>query len=580
MAQQVRKTELVVVPGNKRLNDLKSSRDFSSIFWIVMVVILLVLIGLPLFWLLYRSFSLPKDGGLTLNNYIEAFTTQRNLEAIQNSLILATSVGVVSVLIGVPLAWAVTRTNMPLRGLMRILVLVGFTTPPFLGGVAWMLLAGPNSGELNKWFTSLTGAEKGPLNIYSMAGAVFVVSIYSYQYTFLLVSSALELVSSEMEDAATVLGAGTFTTTIRVTIPLVLPSIISGFILSFLEALALFGSPTLLLVPARTPIITTQIWQMFQFPPNIELASAFALPLLGLTALLLWFQRRLLARKNFTSLTGKGGQKRTLNIGPWRWFFLGFCLLVSTLSLFLPFFILLRASLSKAWGKPFESSNLTLQWYDDVLFKQPYTSLSIQNSLLFSAGAATAAMVLGIAIAYIVNRQLIRGWRILSFVAIAPLVIPGIVIAIGIFSAYSRPPIVLYGTAFILIVAYTTRFLPMAFSNSSDIFKSINPEMEQAARNLGSTQLGTVTKITVPLVKRALMGGWMLVFILAIRELSCAILLFSTNTQVMPTVLFEMVNEGSFERVAALGVVMLVIIFAIVGIGYKIIGRDFLVDKR
>ncbi len=579
MAEQVRKSTIAPT-AEKRKNELRKGRDFSAFFWLLMVAILLVLVGLPIFYLLYRSFSLPKDGGFTLNNYVEAFTNSRYLESIKNSLILATSVGVVSTLIGVPLAWAITRTNMPLRGLMRLLVLVGFTTPPFLGGIAWMLLAGPNSGELNKWIMGLTGAEKGPINIYTMAGAVFVVSIYSYQYTFLLVSSALDLVSSEMEDAAMVLGAGTFKTTIKVTIPLVMPSIISGFILSFLEALALFGSPTLLLIPARTPIITSEIWQMFQAPANIELASAFSLPLLGLTALLLWFQRRLLAKRNFTSLTGKGGAKRTLDIRGWRWAFLGFCLFMSTLSLFLPFFILLRASLSKAWGRPLESSNLTLQWYDDVLFKQPYTSLSIQNSLLYSAGAATLAMFIGIAIAYIVNRQLVRGWRLLSFVAILPLVIPGIVIAIGIFSAYSRPPLVLYGTAFILIVAFTTRFMPMAFSNSSDIFKSINPEMEQAARNLGSSQVGTVVRITVPLVKRALMGGWMLVFILAMRELSCAILLFSTNTQVMPTVLFEMVNEGSFERVAAIGVVMLLIIFAVVAVGYKVIGKDFLVDKR
>ncbi len=579
MAEQVQKPVGSVAPG-QRVGKLRSGRDFSPIFWIAMVGVLVVLMGLPLFWLLVRSFSLPKEAGVTLENYTTVFTTPRYLQAIWNSLLLASGSAALSVLIGVPMAWAIVRTNMPLRGLMRILLLVAFTTPPFLGGIAWMLLASPNSGWLNKLWLEWFGGEKGPFNVFSLGGAIFVVGIYSYPYTFLLVSSALEFVSSELEDAAQVLGAGTFQTTVKITLPLVWPSILSGFILAFLEALALFGSPTLLLIPARTPIITTEIWQMFQFPPNIELASAFAMPLLLITAFLLWLQRKLLAKRNYTTVTGKGGQKRTLDLGPWRWVFLGFCLLVSSFSLFLPFIMLIRTSLSKAWGKPFEGSNLTLQWFEDVLFKQPYTSLSIQNTLLFSAGAATFAMFIGISIAYIVNRKLIRGSRFLGFLVMTPLVIPGIVIAIGIFIAYSRPPLVLYGTGLILIVAYTTRFLPMAYSNSSDIFKSINPELEMAARNLGSNQLETVRKITVPLVKRGLVGGWILVFILAVRELSCAILLFSTNTQVMPTVLFEMVNEGSYERVAALGVVMLLLIFAVVGLAYRLLGRDFMLDKR
>ncbi len=579
MAQELSKT-IGLPKAKKPENELRGGRDFSALFWVLMVGILLILIGLPMYWLVFRSFSLPNEGGFTLKNYANVFSNPRYLEAVKNSLLLATGAAVLSVGIGVPMAWAVARTNMPLRGLMRILLLVAFTTPPFLGGVAWVLLAGPNSGELNKWFISLTGAEKGPFNVYSLVGAIFVVGIYSYPYTFLMVSSALDFVSSELEDAATVLGAGTFRTTFRITLPLVLPSIISGFLLSFLEALSLFGSPTLLLIPARTSIITTEMWQSFQYPANVEQASAFALPLLVLTGFLLWVQRRLLAKRNYTTLTGKGGQKRPIDLGLWKWAFLGFCVFVLMLSLGLPFFILLRASLSKAWGRPFEFTNATLQWYDDVLFKEPTTALSIQNSLLYSAGAATLAMILGIAIAYIVNRQLIRGWRILSFIVLIPLVIPGIVIAIGIFSAYSHPPFALYGTGAILIVAYTTRFLPMSFSNSNDIFKSVNPELELAARNLGSTQLATVRRITVPLVKRGLVGGWLLVFILAMRELSCAILLYSTNTQVMPTVLFEMVNEGSFERVAALGVVMLAIIFLVVGLAYRLLGRDFMLDKR
>lgn len=570
-----------LAPGSppRKIGKLKGKRNYSPIFWAIMIAILIVLIGLPVFWLIVRSLSIPEVGGWTLQNYIKVLQSSRLLQAVGNSLILATGAGMMSVAIGVPMAWMITRTNIPLRGLLRTLLLVAFTTPHFLGGIAWILLAAPNSGWLNRVFTGITGAAQGPLNIYSMWGAIFVVGIYSYPYAFLLTSSALEFVSSELEDAATILGAGKFTTMFRITLPLVLPSILSGFLLSFLEAIALFGSPTLILVPARVPIITTEIWQQFQFPPNVELASAFSMLLIVITLVLLWVQRRLLANKGYTTLTGKGGRKRLIDTGHWRWAFLGFCLLVSTLSLFLPFYMLLRTSLSKAWGQPFLPSNMTLQWYEDVLFRLPFTRLSIVNTLTYSAAAALFAMVIGISIAYIVTHRLVKGWRILGFLPMIPLAIPGIVIAVGIFAAYSRPPIVLFGTGLILIVAYTTRFVPIAFSNASDIFKSINPEMELAARNLGATQIQTVQQITVPLVKRGLIGGFILVFILSVRELSCAILLFSNHTQVMATVLFDLVNEGSFERVAALGVVMLVLVFGAVGLAYRLLGEDFMLEK-
>lgn len=554
--------------------------DLSPVFWIGFLLILLMLIGLPGFWLIYRSFTQANTGVFTLGNYVEVFNNPRFRTAFLNSLILATGSGLLSVLIGVPLAWIVTRTTMPLRGLMRSLLLVAFAIPTFLGGIAWVLLAAPNAGWLNRIYIGLTRAEQGFLNIHSMLGAIFVVGLYSFQYVFLMVSSALEFVSSELEDAAQILGAGPFKTTFKVTLPLVLPSIISGFILAFLEAIALFGSPTVILIPARVSIITTEIWQQFQYPANVELASAFALCLVLMTVALLGIQRRLLARKGYTTLTGKAGRKRLLDLGPvWNGAFLGFCGLIATLSLLLPVYVLGRTALSRSWGQPLNGANLTLQWFEDVLFKQPFTMVAIRNTLVYGAVAATFAMLVGIVVAYLVNRRLVRLHRLLGFLPMIPLAIPGIVIAVAIFSAYSRPPLVLYGTAMMLIVAFTTRFLPIAFSNSGNIFKSINPELELAARNLGATQIETVQKVTVPLVKRGLISGWILVFILSIRELSCAILLYTNRTQVISTALFQLVTEGSYERVAALGIVMLGIVFATIGITYKLLGKDFMLEQ-
>jgi iron(III) transport system permease protein len=562
------------------LRQLRRKVDLSPVFWIGFILVLLVLIGLPGFWLIYRSFTQVNTGVFTLSHYAEVFSNPRFRTALMNSLILATGSGLLSVFVGVPLAWIITRTNMPLRGLMRALLLVAFSIPTFLGGIAWILLAAPNAGWLNRIYMGLTGAESGVLNIHSMLGAIFVVGLYSFQYVFLMVSSALEFISSELEDAAQVLGAGTFRTMFKITLPLVMPSIVSGFILSFLEAIALFGSPTIILIPARVSIVTTEIWQQFQFPPNVELASAFALCLVFMTIALLWVQRQLLVRKGYTTLTGKAGRKRLVDLGPvWNGGFLVFCGAIATLSLFLPVYVLGRTALSKSWGRPLDASNLTLQWFEDVLFKQPFTTTAIKNTLIYAGVAATFAMAIGIVVAYLVNRKLVRFHQFLGFLPMIPLAIPGIVIAVAIFSAYSRPPLVLYGTALMLIVAFTTRFLPIAFSNSGNIFKSINPELELAARNLGATQIETVQKVTVPLVKRGLISGWILVFILSIRELSCAILLYTNRTQVISTALFQLVTEGSYERVAALGIVMLGIVFVTIGVAYRLLGKDFMLEQ-
>lgn len=556
----------------------KQSYDVSLIIWLVFIAILLILIGLPIFWLIGNSLFSPESGSISLVNYQTVSIEPRYPEAIYNSLILASGSSLLSLLLGVPTAWIISRTDVPLRSLLRSLLLLVFAMPPFLSAIAWILLIAPNSGWLNRIYISLTGAETGIFNAYSMGGAIFVIGLSTYPYVFLLTSSALDVVNSELEDAATILGANNSQMTAKITLPLVAPAIIAGGILSFLEAIALFGSPSLLLIPARINVITTEIWQLFQYPPKIELACAFSLCLVSITAVLVWLQRSLTARKDYAVITGKVGRKRLLKLGLGRWLALGFCLIVCSFSLFLPVVMLLRTALSQSWGRPFGLDNFTWKWFGEVLSNSS-TSLAIKNSFLFSAIAATMAMAIALVIAYLVSRRLVPWHRVLGFLPMLPIAIPGVVIAVGIFAAYTRPPFILYGTATIMIVAFTTRFLPVAFTNANTAVISINPELELAARNLGATSATTVQKVVFPLVKRGLISGWILVFILSIRELSCAILLFTLNTQVMSTALFELVSESSYERLSALAIIMLAIVFSIVLLAYRFLGKDFLLEK-
>jgi iron(III) transport system permease protein len=554
--------------------------DKSFWIWLLAIVVLVFLVVNPLLRLLLVSFQQP-DGAFTLANYVTAYSRARYVDALVNSLVLGVSAASLGLVFGVPLAWAVSRTDMPAKGLVWISILGTFIIPPYLGAVGWILLAGPNAGWLNRLFVELAGSAKGPFNIYSMPGLVLVTACYSFPYVFVFTKSALDLVSSEMEDAANILGSGNLRTTLSITLPLVLPAILAAFILVFLEAIALFGSPALLALPGRFHVVTTQLWQFFEYPPQVGVAAAYAMPLLCITIFLFWLQRRITHRKGYVSLTGKGGERRPIPLGRWKWPMLGFCLAVCTLSFFMPMVVICQAALAKAWGRGFSLDNLTLNNLYFTLFENTLTRNATIHTFVYAGTASLIAVLLALCVAYIVNRELVGKTvaNVLSFLTMAPFVIPGIVLAIGFYAAYTRPPLLLYGTAWILILAYATRFLPIAFANSNAAIRSINPELEDAVRILGGTRFTAIRRVVAPLLKRSLAGAFLLVFIPGTRELSSAIFLYSINTQVLSVLLFDKSDEGNFEMLAAIGLVLVFITVALILIGFRLMGRDFMLRR-
>jgi len=565
------------VPLARRWRDL----DRSAWIWLLAIAVLLLLVVNPLLRLVVVSFQSPDGGAFTLGNYVAAYSRSRYVEALGHSLVLGLSAATLCLLFGVPLAWALSRTDMPAKGLVWVSILGTFIIPPSLGAVGWILLAGPNAGWLNRVAVALTGADKGPFNVYSMPGLVLVTACYSFPYVFMFAKSALDLVSSEMEDAAHILGAGTVRTTRSITLPLVLPALLGAFILVFLEAIALFGSPALIALPGRFHVVTTQLWQFFEYPPRVGVAAAYAMPLLCVTVLLFWVQRRITHRKGYVSLTGKGGERRPIRLGRWRWALLGYCLLVCTLSFFMPMVVVCQAAFAKAWGRGFSLDNLTLRNLQFTLFENPLTRTATLHTFVYAGTAAFIAVVLALVVAYVVNREIVgrRVGQALSFLTMAPFVIPGIVLAIGFYAAYTHPPLLLYGTAWILILAFATRFLPIAYANSSASIRSVNPELEDAVRILGGSRLTAVRRVVLPLLKRSLAGAFILVFIPGTRELSSAIFLYSINTQVLSVLLFDKSDEGNFEMLASIGLVLVVITVVLILAGFRLLGRDFMLRR-
>ena len=551
-----------------------SGIDRALPVWIGAGLVLLVLMVLPLGWLV--SISVGGEGGVTLAHYRRVFGDPAMQRALGNTLVLAFWVGLASVAVGAPLAWLTVRTDVPGRGLIRALVMASFVTPPFLGAFAWVMLAGPNAGVLNVLWRRLTGAEEALANIFSMSGLVFVVTMYTFPYVYILIANTLALIASDLEEAASILGGGRLMVALTITLPLVAPAIVSGFILSVLQALALFGSPAILALPAGFHVITTQIWSLFHFPPKVEMAAAFSIPLLLATALLLLVQKKLLGRRGYAAVGGKGGQRRRIALGLWRYpAFLG-CLAVMACAIFLPYGVLAKAAVSRAWAQPLTWDNVTLANFSFTFFEYSATQAAIVNTLELGVMTACAGTGLVALLSYIAHRRLVVGHQVVAFLALSPIVVPGVVLAVALFIAYTRPPLVLYGTLWILFIAYLTKEIPVGYAQSDATFRAIPPELEDAGRILGAGRLRILRDVTAPLARSGLIAAWCFIFIGVIRELSASIILFTPNTRVMSVVIFDLKEEGQFGAIAVLGLVMLVLTFATVVLVQAALGRDVL----
>jgi iron(III) transport system permease protein len=546
--------------------------DSTMPVWIGASVLLVFLMALPL-GAIFKS-SLWNQAGLTFRNYLEVFTNPAFLTAIWNTLIISSSVGLLAVIVGGLLGWLVTRTDLPWKKTVRALVMASFVTPPFLGAFAWTLLAGPNAGILNKFYRFLTGSESALFNVFTMQGLIFVMALYSFPYAFSMIANVCELISSELEDAAVILGADKFRTAWTITLPLALPALLSGFIVAFLHSLSLFGAPAILGLPAGVHTITTQIWTLFQYPPRLDLAAAFSVPLLLATMVLIAVQKKILGRRGYSTVGGKGGQKRVVRLGWCRIPVFVLVVMVLSCSIFLPYWILLKAAFAKAWALPLEWENFTLGNFSYVLFQYSDTQQAIINTFKLGILTATAGTLVATLIAYITHRNILRGARFLSFFALAPLVIPGIVLAVGLFIVYTQPPLVLYGTVWIMFVAFLTKEMPIGFSQAESTFKSIHPELEDAGRILGANRLLTLKDVTVPLARSGLIAAWCFIFIGVIRELSAAILLFAPSSKVISVVIFDLKEEGQVGAISVLGILLLVVSFVIILTVQRLLGRD------
>jgi len=526
--------------------------------------VLLLLAYLVLFPSVVLMLESVRDaaGRWTVAWYVQVYSTGGNYQALVNSLMVGAGSAAFATLLGTLLAWIVTRTDTPCRTLLEVAALVPFICPPFIGALAWTLLGSPNTGLLNQWARKLSGIERF-MNIYSLGGMVLVIGLYTAPFVLLIVGGALRSMDASMEEASMMAGAGQAATTVLVTLPMVAPAILAGAFLAFVLALEQFGVPAVLGLPARIPVLTTKIWTTIsEYPPQYGQGAALCVVLLLLTVVGVLLQRQLLQRRRFTTVTGKGAHPRLVRLGGLRFLALGLGVVYLVAAMVLPMGVLILASFRSVWTQQLAWSQLTLGNYGYILVQYPLSRLAMTNSILLGAGGATLGILLAAIVSFLTLRARLPGHLALGQLAMLPLAFPGTVLAYGMLRAWIQPPLVLYGTMWILLAAYVGRYLPYGVQSTSSSLAQIHPELEESSLMSGASWPATFRFITIPLLRSGVLAGWILLFVSFLRELSASVLLYTPKQVVLSVALFDLWASGDIGYLAALSVLMIAVAVA------------------
>ncbi|MCK0209782.1 iron ABC transporter permease [Starkeya koreensis] len=526
------------------------------------IFILLALIAYPLALLIGYS-VIDAQGNLTFDTFEKAFNRRGMWAATVNSTMLVGLVTAGACALGIPLAWIVARTDAPGKILVTLAAGISFVIPSFISVVSWIFLAAPNSGYLNKLAVEYLGFTQAPFNIMSFGGLVFIEIIGVYPLVFFAVSAALNNVDASNEQAARVLGAGRLRTTLTITLPLVRPAILSAVILVMLDALSSFGAPAAIGTMANFSVITTKIYDLLKFPPQFNYAAAVAMPIMVFTAVSLLIQKYAVRAENFRTLTGKATSDQITTLGRWRWVAAGFCIVVIFATAVLPIGALLLLSVLSSFGADITLSNLVTKHYALIFDPDFVARGSIINSLLLALATATVCAGLGLVLGWVVERVRFFGREAITFLVMIAYGFPSIAYAVGILMGYVN---LFYGTLTLILIAYAGKLLPIAFVLVRNGIQQLSTDLEEAARISGAGWLRSVRDVTFPLVRGAVGIAWVLVFSLSLRELSMSAILSQADTQVMPTVVIQFIEDGAIELAAALSVVIVTVSLSILGL--------------
>jgi len=535
---------------------------------------------LPLIFLVYGSFFTPTVGGqagvFTLDNFLRVYTDRSTLPILLNSVLFSAGTMAVAFIIGTGLAWITERTNTPLRGLFFAMSLIPLIIPGILFTVSWIFLLSPRIGLINVWLKDLLGLAGPPFNVYSLAGMMWVEGLHWSPIVYLLMSAAFRSMDPALEESALTSGASLPATFYHITLKLNVPMILSVFLLLFLRGLETFEVPAIIGLPAGIHVFTSRIYLAIRgYPSDFGLAGAYSTVLLVLTLIGIFVYARVTREATrFATVTGKGYRPRVIDLGPWRYLATAVIVIYLIVMVALPFFVLLWNSLLPFYLRPsLEAlSKLTLANYPFV-FKLPKTTRAITNSVVLSVASATIIMLLTSVVAWTVVRTRLRGRWVLDNLASLPLIFPSVVMGVALIWVYLTLPIPIYGTIWILLVAYITRFMPYGMRACSGGLLQIHRELEEAAEASGAPWWRSFTGIVLPLLRPALLAGWIYIVIVSIRELGSSIFLWGPGAEVLSVIIFDFWQTGHFQELCAVGIMLVLALFVLAVVSQRLSQR-------
>jgi iron(III) transport system permease protein len=513
---------------------------------------------------------------LTLSNYTELYGSAALYRALANSLAGCAGGAALAVVVGLFFAWVVARTDVRAKGLIEVVAIMPLFISPVVASMAWAILANDRSGILNVVFKDL-GVDFR-FNIYSIPGIWFVLGVYYAPYTYMFLVPALQRMDPALEEASAITGAGTWQTLRRVTFPLIIHPLLSAAILVFVVTLGLFAVPALLAIPANIHFLTTYLFNLVTGnPPLYDKAAAVSVLLIGLTLSGIFLQRRIIARRSVVTITGKSVQPRLFRLGGWRPLVSALVILYLCLTVVLPFLALLLVSIRQFLFIPtlaslFDSQFLTLRhvrflWAHEQAFR------SIWNSLYMGAVAAVVGSCLCFLTAYCIHRSRLPGRTWLDYLSVVPVAVPGLVIGVAYLWAWISFPVPIYGTIWILALAYVARFIPDGVRAAGANLLQIHRELEETSRIHGGTFWDTLWRVVVPLARPGILSSMILLFVLAVRELGSSIFLYTTESIVLAVQIYNHWESGEFGATALLSLVHTLILMAAVVAARRYVGK-------
>ena len=550
---------------NKDLAAIDGRRRFSmdKILTVVCFILLLIIVVIPIFMIVYNAFFY--EGKFSADLFIEQMTDSKNLEAMFNTLKIALLATVLGTIMGVFYAWLLGRSDIPAKGLMRALFNIPYMFPPFLGAMAWDLLLNGRSGYLNRFLKTTFGLSKMPFNINSIAGIVFVEVSYYFPFVFMQVVSALERMDPTLEECARIAGAKQSTVIWKITLPLVKPAISAGALLILTTSLAHFGVPSILGYAKGIYTLPTRIYAVIYNSggsfDGIRQGAALSVMLVVVVALALILQNKILSSGSYDIIKGKSMRPTLIKLRGAKIPLLIISILTLVLIVIVPLAMIVLISFIKAYGLPLKLENFTLAQYQKV-FNANGTLDSIKNSLFASITAGIVCMFLGTLVAYVVQKIKPKGKGVLEVISMLPYAIPGTVLSIGVILAWSGNilGISLYNTIWIILVAYLARYLSFSMKTSSAALLQVHSSLEEAARVCGASHTESLADITLPLIRPAMVSGFFLIFLPAMREVTTSILLYGPNSRTLGVQIYSLRDAGMIPQAAALATVAIGII--------------------